>query len=530
MDIKQINSDIYINKIEEFLLKLRLDVDTLSRKFESDNHSIQNIDNYLLEVNSFYYRTFQENFMPGYKKDIQEEITHLLGMGLQENLLKRHIAGTIKRYTGLFNQIKSISSSLQIFRQNILQRELSFNREIDRQMLEIVYSSKEIQESISRLTEITHQLQSLFADNELFKSVTASETLLMALKSFCSSTSTNSIVNSSYYKLLKNQHHIQNLLKNDRLNTDDTLDSHLELISQIYSLLQFITEDLPARPFSNFYTIHILRTSLHYNELMSLSLQLSDYSRFNELSQEFEDFLEIWINFFSSILPYTSSSYFHLLPELYELNSSNPGYIKELYEDISSTRDSIEKIILEMKAASDMDFTYFSSNIKNILEFAVPLFKTITRESQISPINPLTGQFQQLNLAFSSMDSRIRILDEEHLYTSNILDHTQKLLNKLDSEIEQLNNIQTDLARLLAPRNIARVWKDLDIRITHIPLIEGKPIPSNYLYLVDKYSISTRITDQADNTVLYEEGDIFIIQVEDEIIEEIPYIIIGKKG
>jgi len=100
----------------------------------------------------------------------------------------------------------------------------------------------------------------------------------------------------------------------------------------------------------------------------------------------------------------------------------------------------------------------------------------------------------------------------------------------VDAHFELMENIRSDLQRLLAPRNISRTWKDIRIRIDHIPLHKGKLFPVNYQYLLDKYAVETRITKQDNNLILHEEGDIFIIKVEDKTEEEIPYIIISQRG
>ncbi len=522
MNINDLNLETYGQNMQHFLLLLRSEVEEISRQFESDPGSLENLDRYLLTVNSFYYRSFHETFWPVYKKDVKEEINQLLSLKVQEDLLKKHIAAIIKRNANLFNQVKNVSARLQDLKQQIMEQRLSFTDEIDRQVLELIYGFKEIRSKFLELDDFMNCLSEISSGLASFQGQARSQMLIMGANSLCSVNSED----PSYYQLLKQQGQIFKLIQ--KCASDESIIP--ERISKIRSLLLSSTIDWPGEEFRDFYEVQIRSASLHYTELMMLNLQVQDYPRLKEIILEFSEFFEIWLDFLDLIISYISRPGFHLIPELYQLNLKNPGYLKELYYDVSSTRKHIEQVGEDMDNTQDIDFIYFSSQMQNILEFSAPLYKTIAHESPVTEITLLTARFQQVSCAFSIMDSRLKILIEEYRHMSSIIAHCEDLLTRLDSEIELLSNIKNDLERLLAPRNIARVWKDLDIRITHIPLIRGLPLADEYLYLLDKYHINTRIAGGTDNTILHEEGDIFIIRVEDESSEEIPYMIIGKKG
>jgi len=112
----------------------------------------------------------------------------------------------------------------------------------------------------------------------------------------------------------------------------------------------------------------------------------------------------------------------------------------------------------------------------------------------------------------------------------SIRSHIEQFLTGLTGQMQLWDNILHDLERLFAPRNISRLWKGIAIKLNQIPLQDGQPIPHEYEYLIDKYHISTRLSDKDDYTVLHQEGDLFIIQVEQLTVEEIPYLIVSRKG
>ncbi len=525
MNVNDLNLDSYSSNMEDFLLRLRREAEEISQQFESGISSAENLDRYLLEVNSFYYRSFHETFWPIYKKDIRDDINQLLDLKVQEDLLKKHIAAIIKRHANLFNQVKNTSTRLQQLKLHIMDQRTSFSDERDRQVLELIYGFNEIRAKLWALEEFIGSLDEISSGLTVLNGQSGSQMLIMGAQSLCYSDLEDPMIYNSYYRLIKQQGYIFDLIQ--KCASDNNIMP--ERISKIRSLLVNSSIELPA-DFCSFYEVQIQSTSLRFAELMLLNLQVQDHQRLQEIILEFLEFFTVWLSFLNLIMSYISKPGFKLIPELCRLNLKHPGYLKELHYDVSSTRKNVEEVGKDMDDTKNIDFLYLSTQIKNILEFSAPLYKTMAHESPVSEISLLTARIQQISLAFSVLDSRIRILAEEHMHTASIISHSDDLLTWLNSELELLSNIKNDLERLLAPRNIARVWKDLDIRVTHIPLTRGKTLPDEYLYLLDKYHINTRITEQMDHTVLHEEGDIFIIRVEDESSEEIPYMIIGKKG
>ncbi len=525
MNENDLNLQTYSETMDRFLILLRSEVEEISRQFEPDSTASDNLDRYLLAVNSYYYRSFHETFWPEYQKKMKTEITQLLDLKIQGALLKKHIAAVIKRNAHLFNQVKSISTRLQQLKRKIMERKLSFIDEIDRQVLELLYVFKEIKYKLAALHGFIDSLHELSSDLANFQGPARSQLLMTGARALCSSNFKNHDHSNFYYQLLKQQQQIFNLIQ--KCSSDDAIMP--ERISKIRTLLSSAT-DWPQEEFALFYEAQIQLTALHYTELILLNLQLQDYPRLKEIILEFSEFWAIWLDFLELIISYMPQAAFHLIPDLYQLNHKNPEYLKELSHDLSSIHRNVEELGQDLDNIQSIDFVYFSKQLQNILEFSAPLYKTMAQESPVTELKLLSVGLQQLSLAFSLMDSRLRILLEEHGYMASIITHSEDLLNRLDSEIELLGNIKNDLERLLTARNLSRVWKGLDIRVTHIPLNNGQPLADKYLYLLDKYHINTRISGEIDNTILEEEGDIFIIRVEDEVSEEIPYLIIGKKG
>ncbi|NLO21072.1 MAG: hypothetical protein GX119_03640 [Syntrophomonadaceae bacterium] len=520
---KNLTAENYSRSMEQFLLLLRGEVDSLSRQYQSDTLSLEDLDHYLLAVNSFYYRSFQEKFWPGYQKEISEQVNDLLNLKLQESQLSKYIAAVIKRHAHLFNQVKALSNELRGLKQEISDHILSLQDEIDRQVLELIYSLKELGNRLRELDSFMQELNELLKELQSWPSSQYSQFMVMAARSLDNSKDMN--YSNRYYQMLKQQQQIRGLL--DKSQQDDSL-----LLERIQRLRKQLLDCFPTDggPLDRFYQVQVQSRALHFTELIILHIQLENSTRVQELLQEFADFFAAWVKMLDLLLTHGRNPALIQLPELYELNLSQPGYMEELYYDLASAFASMDSLEQEIDKSPQADFNYLSQQLQNLLQLSAPLYLAMAQESSCHQMDQLTGRLQGINGSWEVLDSRMRIIAEEYGHSAELIKYDEKLISFLDGQLELLDNIQHDLERLLAPRNLTRIWKDFDIRVTHIPLTPGEVLPPPYLYLLDKYHILARITEEADNTILEAQGDIFLIRVEDESCEEIPYFIVGQKG
>lgn len=523
MNSNEINADTYKENMEQFLLILRGELEMISREYKSDSLSLDDLDRYLLAINSFYYRSFHEKFWPAYQKDIQDQVQGLLGIKMQESLLIKYISAVIKRNANIFNQVKTLIRHLQQLKQQIMENTLSISDEADRQVIELLYAIKEIRTRLGDLDQFLQSLRSLGAQLESWPSDQHSHQLMLALRPFCSPSLACSEDISAYYRMLEKQQLIGDLLK--KCSQEDNI-----LTQRLTRIGQLLLDSEGPEALKDFFQLQIQSPALQYTELISLNLSLGNTLRVQELVLKLQNLFSAWLKLLHLLAFCRSNPALALMPNLYLLQLENPDYLEELYYDLSSTLKSIDRLNQDMDNTTAMDFVYFSQELQNILEFSVPLFKAMAQESPEHQLSWLASGLQQINYAFQAAESRLKMLVGQQQQVSQITGHSQEVLKHLEAQIEILNNIQHDLERLLTPRNLSRIWRDFEIRVTHIPLARNQILPDEYLYLLDKYHINTRITEKDDNTVLYEEGDIFLIRVEDDLTEEIPYFIIGKKG
>jgi hypothetical protein len=204
--------------------------------------------------------------------------------------------------------------------------------------------------------------------------------------------------------------------------------------------------------------------------------------------------------------------------------------ITKMEKHTAEALTAINHMFKELVPASDPDFVYFNSQAQQIIKQFYSLFYKFANNQNIKNSGLLYSSLTRVTTDLMLLEGKTELLSNKHDHGQIISSKYLALVNMLDSYLNLLANTRADLERLLAPRNLSRIWKDLNIRIERLPLEKGQVFPCDYQYILDKCAVETRITDDLNMTVLHEEGDIFIIHVDEIVEEEIPYIIVSMKG
>jgi len=529
MSIMDINPDSYVNNLEDFLQRLRKEIESIVQPYCENHQNLSELDHYIYEINSFYYKSFHENFFPAYRNGIQQEVSTLLKLSRKEDMIKKDILASIKRYAKLYNQVKNISSFLTDFRDNSNQQIFNLYRDRNHRNLELLYALRKLQDNLKLLNEFTNNVNRMLEDKELLDGINIFPEHSITLKIISSLDINDPLTSDSLNNLLIYLHDIKNLLVRLQVNKQD----FRHLIDEI-----FMNIDDPFLSFSGststilktFCEKNVYRQFHMYRELISLNMVADNRPRVIKLAQEFEKWLSNLLIVFTKGMEYITRQQGQLLYSTSLISTLAPGFLQNLSHNVVNTLKSVEILINELSNTEESDFEYSSNKTLEILEDAYPRFKKAITEKTVTCTGPLFSLINQVNMELSFLKIKIDLFNKNHEHSSKMLKKYLGIIKVLDSHLELLGNVKADLQRLLAPRNISRTWKDLIIRIERIPLEKGKLFPGEYQYLLDKYAIETRITKHESHLVLHEEGDIFIIRVDDEVEEEIPYIVISQKG
>ncbi|MEQ8175122.1 MAG: hypothetical protein ABRQ26_08640 [Syntrophomonadaceae bacterium] len=518
--------EIYTAQLEELLDRLHKDI---SSNFDAltDVKDVRQLDDYILQLNSFYYGSFHEKIFPLYRQLIQEDMQAQLNLALQEDTLRQGILGNIKRYAQLYNQVKRLTATLNQGKEITYRLILTNDRREDHNSIDLYAALRHWREHVQASAGQVGKLEEIIEDRDFCQALGKSLGNWPVVHFLEQVDLSQPEQGSCYTDLLSYLNYCRALLRQMQKEDKPYVKSSgifKELDEQTTRLLRrsmpvsfanyrqywsdLIGGILPTLPLY----VKLGESELYKNSLRRLLQQCDDHILLLERAQH------LLIGGYREVL---------LLASRGPLERSFD--IKQLQANLNRILDSLNALEKEFSLPGESDFQNFSQQAGDRLEEAGELlYKPGPYESATPALMLFTGLYR-LDLERQYLLRTIEMMREDFRRRHELQEVLLHVVNSLDSFTNLLGNIRADLERLLAPRNLSRLWKDLDVRVERIPLENGKPFPSRFLHLLDKNKLDQLPAGSEDILVLYEEGDLFIIRVGSEQDEEIPYVNIARK-
>ncbi len=524
MDSKEFNPDFFTVKLEQVLSALRQEIEQFipSPSFEVIG---EELDNYIFELNSFYYRSFTERLFPLYRSSVQEEVSQLLKLSRQETMVKMDIMANIKRYAKLYNQVKSILSICKASREDAGQALLVVSREQDYRAVELLYTLKQLENEFINLETLISRINTWLEDGELMFLVQTHPAAIPALQMASSLDRNDPLQADAISSLLVYLTYPAKTLSRVQPRQDS---------KQIGGIIEETRKRSPVfsrtpetETLINFYEVHVKTRISLYLDAIQLGLNSEQPELLNRSVTNLTNFLSGLIMLLEKASPSTP-----VLSGAVNPNNMLAESVKKLNNDSINLMKAITSITSELSGSGEPDFAYFSSKIQEILAPATSLLKNAIVAKEFTCFPELLTGLNRAELQLSLLTGRIDLLNQKQEHHNEVLKHLLTIVNMLDNYLNLLANIRADLERILAPRNISRAWKEVNVKVDRVPLQKGQVFPLDYLYLLDKHLVETRLCQdgQEDNLILHEEGDLFIIRVDELLEEEMPYLVIAQKG
>lgn len=513
----------YDKELDSLLLKIREEIQSHLTFLDKAVSSQENFEQYVLELNSFYYQTFHQKIFPIYRKTIKDDISSLYSFSMQEESLKNNIINNIKYNARLYNQLKNISFLLSSSTEKIRAIFHSFSRENEQRNIKLLYVLKHLQNSLISMQEILKNLTQLRADEKLINSLNSYPSLLMVI----------AIINSWDLKRIKNSRELNrlqvklqldlNLLIKMQLNKEHTGKNINELISEIQkSHKNFIAKKLSHEMLS-FYENHIVKHYDFYTGLLKIYRINNESRNLNSIAQQFENWL-------TSLLYIIDKTAFHSGNPEYDYLNNIAGLSKLNPKELGNIEIYSQKIIAlftelgEHLGSQQADFKHFSTRITNIINDMSTYFAALQENSTFQTIPVLNHALDKLCSELSYCELKINLLDQQEKTTTLIIQEYEKMTLLVDSYLEFISNLKGQLYRELAPRNISRYFKELNLKIEHIPLENGQSFPHEYNYILQKSGIDLPSYSEKDLIIKESNGDLFVIHLDDILDYELPAI------
>lgn len=523
-----IDLNAYQNIFDSLLQQLSQEVNSISASKLPASDSYEDREHYLLAVNSFYYRSFIEKFCPDFKNTIKEEVAGLLNLARQEGTVKRDIMASLQRYAKLYNHCKRIAALLDNWRLENQEQQQSYGGDLERYSLELYYALKNIHSLLAVLQELLQSLNKLTGDQELVNIVNRAliPLDLLNLSSYLDAKHPLLLEHLNY--LLVELHKLRNSLTKipiDKENSRQLAEAiRVQAITDLAALIDKSDKSLLA-----FYQRNILEPLRLKAGLLSLYEQAGSRVQIDRAAQDFELYLNNLLLVLERVLAFRPAPSRQLLPSLNLIALLKPGYAAQLLPQLDESIKELNSLINDFPLSGEADFAYFAVKSQDIISKARPWLDTLAANDEISLIAPLNTILNRVELELSFLQTRLEFLSAKQTQSALAYARLSNITQALSSYYKLIMDIQADLERLLAPRNLSRAWKDLQLKVEHITLEKGRYFPGEYIDLLDKYQIETRLAEQESNIILYEEGDLFIIKVEDLREEEMPYLVVSQQ-
>ncbi len=524
MNSQEFNPDFFTTQLEQILSRLRQEIEQSFSSPSLDGIG-EELDNYIFALNSFYYHSFAERLFPAYHSSVQEEVSRLLKLSRQETMVKMDIMANIKRYAKLYNQVKSIWSICKVSREDTGQALLDISREQDYRTVELLYTLKQLENDFSNLEAVISRIKTWLKDGELLFLLQTHPAAIPAVQMVYSLDRNNPLQADALNRLLV---YLTSPIKTlSRLQPRQDSKQVTGIIEEIRNRAPVFSQIPETEVLINFYEVQVKSRISLYVDAIQLGLVSEQSELLNRNIRDLENFLTGLITLIEKAVLYIP-----VLSGTTSLNNILINRVNKLHDDTSNILKAIISITSELSGSGDPDFAYFSTKVQDILQPARALVKNGIAVKEFTCFPELSTGLNRAELQLSLLTARIDLLNQKQEHHNEVLKHLLTIVNMLDNYLNLLANIRGDLERILAPRNISRTWKEVNIKVDRIPLQKGQVFPPEYRYLLDKHLVETHLCQDSEenNLILHEEGDIFIIRVDELLEEEIPYLVIAQKG
>jgi len=504
--------------LEELLNRLKGEIDSL---LDIDSaQTASELDQYILKINSFYYESFLEHYLPQFEQRWHAEARELLMLTQQQQVLETNIMSTLKRYTRLHNLLKTLLTNLTSFYQDTDYEMRLIQEETTRQGTELLFA----------LTDLYHQLDSLkgfltsiipyLKDDELTEYVREYPEYLEVFHVMGSIDLEPAVGSHKIGLAISELTYLINLAsdaamadQNQRLKITMEMQRHIDLLKDK------IDSDDPA----NLWLSHQLTAELClYATALSASMLPSELqASIIKRLQGWRKTLQVASNGCSNLLEHDA------VQGLGRLSAENA---QEALRDIEFSMEQLTKIIAILQNNPEPSYKTLVQ-VREWLAFWAPFLRSMSGEEEMRRVPQLNSLLYQVKVGISLLSNQLSMIETSRRRSAYNQDYVGRMRDLAATQLGFLTQLKADLDRLLAPRNVSRTWKDMGVRLLKIPLQKGEVFPQEHIDLLSQVHWEARIDQaQPEYTIVHEEGDLFIIQVLNEEQVEIPYMVLTRRA
>jgi hypothetical protein len=446
----------YETQLADFLSALRQHIASASAAVACTQ--LEDWEQYLLELNLYYYQSFAQEFLPPYQEQLLQQIKQVHQLHLDESNLKQYVLQLLRAYAGLNNQLLAAAGYLEQTIASLAQLQEA-QRQYEQSQTIRLY------QQMIRLTAECRALQALF--NRTYNYAQNPE-VRFALKQFPGHASLLTVLTQPDIEAKPNLRFLQVITENIR--------THLTILQQPESstekksglLQQAVMDDLDKKILSalkNWYT-------RYYDLQQKLYLTAADEKNLSLAKNSAAEY-KAWLN-----------ALLIILQAFYAAAFKQPAAYVPSPQELDEQQQENEKQVQELQhwaAQTKPDAVAFSQ----IVEQTQPLIDRLKQtalhyQAACAEWNPgLTEAYRAILAGIEVAE----IIQEEyvHFSASYPVQTMQQALHTAEAQLQEDRLTLQQLQKTVLGKNFSQQFQQLNIKLEHHPVKAGWPLsPAAY--------------------------------------------------
>lgn len=521
-----LNTQGYRNSLDTLLGELKDQIDTKTHAIADPVTELDYLDDYLLELNTFYYKSFHDRFFPHYEQVIKEDMRNLLHLSQDEATLKKNILSSLKQYALLFNQAKHSSIILERKRQETQALISDYSKGSEERNVSLLYYLKELSGNWNFFLTLLRNMQIMLKDDIFISALKKYPAQAVAAGPIVSWNPESTRETRDFNRLLAAWKLSARLLTKLQ---DDPTSAREPIPELIQADLNWDNRKVPP-VIRTWYQQYIQPTYRLYLDSLSLYAEKRDSRRLSQQAGQFRDWLDSLLIIIEQGITYKAQGFAELACQPAGIGGFAIEYLQGMENYTSRWLQSIDELIQSLSSSSRADYQNHSQRAAALLNLSGERLREQLENGLIPRPSILIGALELLKRQNDYMEMGIELLNDKEEHAVNARRQCSTILETLDSYLDLLARIKDQLNLMLSPRQIKNTFSDIDLKIEHVSINPGANFPSSYDYLINEQLIETSPSDAPKGQILYDEGDIFVFTLDESIVCEIPKIIVAEKG
>ncbi len=529
MQESALDTQAYKHTVDDLLHELKNQVDrqTLAAASEA---GLNSLDEYLLELNTFYYKSFHNRFFPHYEQIIQEDIRNLLHLSQDEAILKQNILALLKRYARLCNRVKHTSALWERKRQETQALRSECSQGSEERNVSLLYYLKEMYGNWNSFLTLIQNIQAMQQDDLFMAALKQYPPHAAAANLIAAWNPENSRETRDFNRLLASWKLSTRLLGKLQDDPSPSRESYETLMQEIKQA-DLNWDNRKVNPVvRTWYQQYIQQAFRLYWECLNLNAEKRDSRLISKAARQFEEWLNSLLTVIEQSMLYKSRGWEELAVQADLLAKIDKACLNEMDSYTSRLLQSMDELIQSLSISNRADYRNHSQRAGALLNLSSERLQEELENKSIPRSSIIKSALERLKYQNEYLETGIELLNDKEDHSVNTRSQCQAILDALDSYLELLTNIKDELNRMLSPRHLKNIFQNIDLKMEHALILPGASFPSQYNYLIVEKMIETEVSDMPGGQILYTEGDIFVFHLDDSIVYEIPKIIVAKRG